>query len=193
VGGGGHAVGGDRHYRDQPSSGGASNGSSRSRAACRRRCARRRADPLVGSGRRTCAWRSMFTNASASPWVDHHRVGPRRARAAELALVDALDRETGTSRGTARRLSLRAPRRAGPEITSPRSGVPAHSVGRAPKSPHRDRGGVSTHCREGPEITLTEMGGIVPYLPRARLAPVDALDSDGGLWRSRDRFPLCSR
>jgi hypothetical protein len=54
--------------------------SSRSRAACRRRCARRRADPLVGSGRRTCAWRSMFTNASASPWVDHHRVRPRRAQ-----------------------------------------------------------------------------------------------------------------
>ena len=27
------------------------------------------------------------------PWVDHHRVRPRRARASELALVDALDRD----------------------------------------------------------------------------------------------------
>jgi hypothetical protein len=34
----------------------------------------------------------MFTNASASPWVDHHRVRPRRAGASELAPVDALDR-----------------------------------------------------------------------------------------------------
>jgi hypothetical protein len=27
------------------------------------------------------------------PWVDHHRVRPRRARASELAPVDALDRD----------------------------------------------------------------------------------------------------
>jgi hypothetical protein len=40
--------------------------------------------------RSACAWRSMFTRASASPY---HRVRPRRARASELAPVDALDRD----------------------------------------------------------------------------------------------------
>jgi hypothetical protein len=83
--------------------------------------------------------------------VDNDRIVPRPARRPQLAPVDALDRETGTSRGTGRR---RAPspggprnhlteiggadplRREGPEITSARSGVPAVARRR-----HRGEGG----------------------------------------------------
>ena len=70
-------------------------------------------------------------------------------------------------------------RREGPEITSRRSGGPTHSFGRAPNSPHRDRGcqptpsggprnhlteigGADPLCREGPEFTSPRSGGADP-------------------------------
>ena len=86
--------------------------------------------------------------------------------------------------------------REGPEFTSPRSGVPTHSVGRAPKSPHGDRG-----CRPtlsgGPRIHLTEIGGCRPTPsggPRNqphRDRGADPLRREGPEFTSPSADPLC--
>ena len=84
-------------------------------------------------------------------------------------------------------------RREGPEFTSPRSGVPTHSVGRAPNSPHRDRG-----CRPtpsaGPETASSQVHLARSLPPSMRSAAminlfsVDALDGDGQLVSLRERL-----
>jgi hypothetical protein len=72
------------------------------------------------------------------------------------------------------RPSIRSRRDRGREApsksSSPRSGVPTHSVGRDPKSPQRDRGGLAVARRRhrgervgsGLEIVLTRSGGADP-------------------------------
>jgi hypothetical protein len=58
-------------------------------------------------------------------------------------------------------------RREGPKSPPRNRGVPTHSIGRAPKLCHRDRGADPLH-REGPEITSPRSGGADPLVGRAR-------------------------
>jgi hypothetical protein len=75
-------------------------------------------------------------------------------------------------------------RREGPKSPPRNRGVPTHSIGRAPKLCHRDRGADPLH-REGPEITSPRSGGADPLVGRARNHLTEIGNADPLVGRAR--------